>query len=146
MAIRVKRHANVSKRATLLDVLDVSPLKRRVCGCGFNRFVHKGMNQISIVKVHLNTRSGNVNIVRWSASLLFACNKIRSRGYKTFVILNSAGHEIYPAYKCQNANDCWHLTFISMEDTISERLKASNFFICRYFSFYEQLKFRVQLI
>ena len=37
------------------------------------------------------------------------------------------------------------LTFISMIITTSERLKARNFFICRYFSFYEQLKFRAQL-
>ena len=38
------------------------------------------------------------------------------------------------------------LTFISiMINTTSERFKASNFFICRYFSFYEQLKFRAQL-
>ena len=33
------------------------------------------------------------------------------------------------------------LTFISMINTTSERLKALNFFICRYISFYEQLKF-----
>ena len=37
------------------------------------------------------------------------------------------------------------LTFISMINTTTERPKASNFFICRYFSFYEQLKFRAQL-
>ena len=37
------------------------------------------------------------------------------------------------------------LTFISLIDTVSERLKAINFFICRYFSFYEQLKFHAQL-
>ena len=36
------------------------------------------------------------------------------------------------------------LTFISMIKT-SERLKARNFFICRHFSFYGQLKFRAQL-
>ena len=36
------------------------------------------------------------------------------------------------------------LTFISMINTTSERLKARNF-ICRYFSVYEQLKFRAQL-
>ena len=63
MAIRPLRHANVSKQATLLDGLDVSPLKWRVCGCGLNRFVHEGMNHISNVKVHLKTRSGNVNII-----------------------------------------------------------------------------------
>ena len=33
------------------------------------------------------------------------------------------------------------LTFISMINTTSERLKARNFFICGYFSFYEQLNF-----
>ena len=37
------------------------------------------------------------------------------------------------------------LTFISMINTASERLNARNFFICRYFSFYEQLKFSVLL-
>ena len=37
------------------------------------------------------------------------------------------------------------LTFVSMMNTTSERLKARYFFICWYFSFYEQLKFRAQL-
>ena len=63
MAIPVQRHANFSKQATLLDGLDVSPLKWRVCGCGLNRFVHEGMNHISKIKVHLKTCSGNENIV-----------------------------------------------------------------------------------
>ena len=62
MAICVQCHAKVSKQATLLDGLDVSPLQWRVCGCGLNRFVHEGMNHISNVKVHLKIRSGNVNI------------------------------------------------------------------------------------
>ena len=62
MAIRVQRHANVSKQATLLNGLDINPLKWRVCGCGLIHFVHEGMNHISNVKVHLKTRSGKVNI------------------------------------------------------------------------------------
>ena len=37
------------------------------------------------------------------------------------------------------------LTFISMINTTFETLKARNFFICEYFSFYEQLKFLAQL-
>ena len=37
------------------------------------------------------------------------------------------------------------LTFISMINTTSERLRARNLFIYRYFSFYEQLKFCAQL-
>ena len=62
MAIRVQRYANFSKQATLLDVLNVSPLKWLICGSGFNRLVHEGMNHISNVVVHLKTCSGNVNI------------------------------------------------------------------------------------
>ena len=67
------------------------------------------------------------------------------QGYKTFFMLSSAEHEIYPAHKSQNANNRWDFSFISLINTTSERLKASNFFICQYFSFYEQLKFRAQL-
>ena len=62
MSIRVQSHAIVSKQALLLDALDVSPLKWRVCACGLNQFVHEGMNHISNVKVHLKTRSGHVKI------------------------------------------------------------------------------------
>ena len=63
MAIRVQRHASVSKQAMLLDGLDVNSLKWRVCVCGLNRYVHEGMNHISYVEVHLKTHSGNVNIL-----------------------------------------------------------------------------------
>ena len=37
------------------------------------------------------------------------------------------------------------LTFISMIKTTYQRLRARNFFTFRYFTFYEQLKFRAQL-
>ena len=37
------------------------------------------------------------------------------------------------------------LTSISMINTTPERLNARHFFICRYFSFYEKLKFRALL-
>ena len=37
------------------------------------------------------------------------------------------------------------LTFISMINTTSERLKARNFFICQYFSFYEQCRAQLSL-
>ena len=61
MAIRDQRHTNVSKQTMLLDGVDFSPPKWHVCGRGSNRSVHEGMN-ISNVKIHLRTRSGNVNI------------------------------------------------------------------------------------
>ena len=37
------------------------------------------------------------------------------------------------------------LTFISMINTTTERLKAKHFFSCQYFSLYEQLKFCAHL-
>ena len=37
------------------------------------------------------------------------------------------------------------LAFISMINTTYERLKAINFYVCWFFSFYEQLKFRAQM-
>ena len=37
------------------------------------------------------------------------------------------------------------LTFISMINTTPERLKVKHFFVCLYFSFYDQVKFRAQL-
>ena len=62
---------------------------------------------------------------------------IWSQSYETFSMLYSAEHEIYPAHKC--------LTFISIINTTSERLRSRKFFICQYFSTCEQLKFHAQL-
>ena len=56
-------------------------------------------------------------------------------------MLNSAEHEIN--IKMQTTVDI--LTFNSMINITTEIRKARNFFNCRYFSFYEQLKFRAQL-
>ena len=67
-------------------------------------------------------------------------------GYKTFFsILNSAEHGIYPARNVKMPPIAGILTFISMVNTTSERLKARHFFICRYLSANEELKFRAQL-
>ena len=58
---------------------------------------------------------------------------------------NSNGPEV-TGYKKNMVNSAEHeiLSFISMINTRSERLEARNF-ICQYFSFYEQFKFRAQL-
>ena len=63
MAIRARRQTNVSKQTPLLDGVDVGPPKHCVCRYGLNRSVHEAMNNISNVKVHLKTRSGNVNML-----------------------------------------------------------------------------------
>ena len=60
-------------------------------------------------------------------------------------MLNSAEHEIIVLLNVKMPIIVGILISISMINTTSERLKARNFFICQYFSFYEQLKFRAQL-
>ena len=77
MALRVQHHLqchpNVSKQSMLLDGLGVIPLKWPVCGGGLILFVHEGMNNISNVKVHLKTLSGNVNILKILSALIYKC-------------------------------------------------------------------------
>ena len=64
---------------------------------------------------------------------------------RLFSILNSAEHKNILLINVKMPTIVGILTFISMINTTSERLKARNFFNCWYFSFYEQLKFRAQL-
>ena len=59
---------------------------------------------------------------------------------KTFFMLNSAEHEIYPLINVKIPTIIGILTLSSLINAISERLV-----ICRYFSLYEQLKFHAQL-
>ena len=74
--------------------------------------------------------------------------------------LNSSGPEVKKLFSCSTQLSTKFillinvkmptivgiLTFISVINATSERFKAKNYFICQYFSFYEQLKFRAQLI
>ena len=62
------------------------------------------------------------------------------RGYETFFMLNSAEYIEILLINVKMPTIVGILTFISMINT-SEKLKARNFFICQYFSYYEQLKF-----
>ena len=59
----VQRHTHISKQTTLLDGTDIGLSKLRICGRGLNRSVHEGINNVSNVKIHLKTHSGNVNII-----------------------------------------------------------------------------------
>ena len=34
---------------------------------------------------------------------------------KVFFMLNSIEHGIFPAYKCENANNCWHFNICEQE-------------------------------
>ena len=58
------------------------------------------------------------------------------RGYKKFPC-----SKYNPSHKCKNAINCWHFNIYLHDKKPSERLKTRNFFIYRYFNFYEQLKF-----
>ena len=68
MGIHVLRYANVSKQAMLLVAVNVGPLKWRICRCDLCLLVHEGMNNISNIKVQLNTCSGNANIGQWTST------------------------------------------------------------------------------
>ena len=67
--------------------------------------------------------------------------KARPRGYKTFLIVNSAEHKFILLINVKMPTIVGIFTFISMINITSERLKARHFFICRYFSFHLQLSF-----
>ena len=56
-----------SKQMLLVDI-DVGPPEWCICGLDLNQSVHEGMKGISNVKVHLKTRSGNVNMRKWYIS------------------------------------------------------------------------------
>ena len=71
ITIHAQRQTNVGTQTTLLDWVEVGPPKQCVCWCGLNRSDHEAMNNILNIKVHLKTRSGNVNI---NESLDF-CNR-----------------------------------------------------------------------
>ena len=68
-----------------------------------------------------------------------------SWGYKTFTYSTKLSTKFFLLINVKMPTIIGILTFISMINTTSERLKARNFLICRYFSFNEQLKFRAQL-
>ena len=82
----------------------------------------------------------------WSAPLLFTCNKIRPRGDKTFLYSTQLSTKLILLINVKMLTTVGILSFfISMINTTSERLKSRNIFICRYFSVFEQFKFRAQL-
>ena len=59
MAIRVIRHADVSKLMTFVDG------DWQVCGRGVNRTIHEGMNDISNVKVFCAKKLHHATGGRW---------------------------------------------------------------------------------
>ena len=67
------------------------------------------------------------------------------RGYKTFSNSTQLSMKFIMLINVKMPTTVGILTFISMINTTSKRLKARNFFICQYFSFYEQFKFCAQL-
>ena len=79
MAIRVQRHANVSKQATFLGGVDFGPPKWRVLGRGLIRYVHEGMNDISKCK-------GSFKESQWKCKY---CVKSRAKRMKCYnLVLN----------------------------------------------------------
>ena len=69
----------------------------------------------------------------------------QARGHKTYSCSTQLSTKFILLINVKIPTYVVIFTFISMKNTTSERLKARNLFICVYFSFYEQLKFRAQL-
>ena len=74
-----------------------------------------------------------------------ATKRVRQRGYKNFLMYSTQLGKKFILLMNVKTTIIGISTFISMINKTSERLKVRNFFICWYFSFYEQLKFRAQL-
>ena len=73
------------------------------------------------------------------------CNPLKTRGYIFFSCSTQLSTKFILLISVKMPTIVGILTFISMINTTNERLKAINFFVCWYLSFYEQLKFRTQL-
>ena len=89
MIICARHQTNISKQTTLLEGFDVGPPKQLVCWRGLNRSVHEAMNNISNVRVHFRTRSGNVNILFW----------LTFREKSKLLVLSLSSMQNYPACK-----------------------------------------------
>ena len=83
--------------------------------------------------------------VREKLTLIMLCFPARPQGYKTFSSSTQLSTILFLLINVKMPTIVDILTFISMINTTSKKLKARNFFSCRYLSFYEQLKFRAQL-
>ena len=67
------------------------------------------------------------------------------RRYETFVMLNSAEHEIYPAHKCQNANNYCHFNLSERENIAFSAYLSWQKAGILYFYTYKYSKFHAQL-
>ena len=67
------------------------------------------------------------------------------RGYKLFSCSTQLSMEFILLINVKMPTIVGILKFVSMINATSKSHKARNFFICCYFSFYEQRKFHVQL-
>ena len=66
-------------------------------------------------------------------------------GYNTFLYSTQLSTKFILPINVKMPTIVGILTFISMINATSERLKARHFYICQYFSVYEHLKFHAQL-
>ena len=62
-----------------------------------------------------STSRVNCIIVKYSIIGVSIDIMSRPRGYKTFFMLNSTEHEIFPAHECLNDNNGWHYNIYARE-------------------------------
>ena len=105
------------------------------------RMLDKSYSSFAFLDFQKLTKYSFRNTIRVSNSI----HPAWTRGYKTFLYSTQLSTKFILLINVKMPTIVGILTFISMINTTSERLKARNFFICQYFSFYEQLKFHAQL-
>ena len=71
--------------------------------------------------------------------------KLWPHGYKTFSCSTQLSMKFIMLINVIMSTFAGTLIFISMNDTVSESLKAREAFIFQHFNFFEQLKFHAQV-
>ena len=86
-----------------------------------------------------------VSVTSCQNSFLFIAEQRRTEVIKHFTCSTQLSTKFILLINVKMPTIVGILTFISMINTTSERLKARNFYNCRHLSFYEQMKFHAQL-
>ena len=99
----------------------------------------------SVYGHHLDLHGFQKMVWKFKKKSCMHCALIRGEVIKLFSCSTQPSTKFFMLINVKMPTIVGILTFMSRIDTTSEILKARNFFICRYFSFYEQLIFCAQL-
>ena len=81
--------------------------------CSFGMNVDFEISRVDCTVLYIAV--GSFSIFAHAVSIILISVKNWPRGYKTFFMLNSVEHEIFPAQKYENAKNCWHFNSYERE-------------------------------